>query len=43
MAELDDDNVVGLDGVDNVGEASLDRVRAGAAATNGFIDDSSAQ
>jgi hypothetical protein len=42
MAELDDDNVVGLDGIDDVGEASLDCVRARAAATNGFIDDSGA-
>ena len=38
MSKLDDDNVVGLNGVDNVGETSLNSVGARAAATDGLVD-----
>lgn len=43
MPKLDDDDVVGLDGVDNVGEATFDGVGARAAATNSLVDDSCSQ
>lgn len=43
MAEFDDNDVVGFDGVDNVGEAAFDCVGARAAAADGFVDDRCAQ
>lgn len=43
VAELNDDDVVGLNGVDNIGEAALDSVGARATATNSLVDDSCGQ
>jgi len=38
VAELDDDDVVGFDRVDDVGESPFDGVGARAAASDGFVD-----
>lgn len=43
MSELDDDDVVGLDSVDNVGEAAFDGVGARAATADSLVDDSRSQ
>jgi hypothetical protein len=39
MAKFDDDNVVGLDELDDFVEAILDGEGAGTAAADGFVDD----
>jgi hypothetical protein len=39
VAELDDDDVVGLHGVDDFVEAAFTRIGARAAPANGFVDD----
>ena len=43
MAKLDNDDVVGFDCVDDVGEAALDGVGARAAAADGLVDNGCGQ
>lgn len=38
MTKFNHDDVVGLDSINDVGEASLDGVRTRAAATDGLVD-----
>jgi hypothetical protein len=43
VSEFDDDDVVGLDSVNNIGEATLNGVGARAATTDGLVDNSCGQ